>query len=99
MIHCYILYSATLNKFYTGVTILDVEQRIVDHINVKHDAKSFTAKAKDWELFFVIQVENLSHGIKLEKKIKSQKSSKFIRNLKKYPELVEKIKNEALKMP
>jgi len=41
--------------------------------------------------FLNIPVHDYAHAIRIERKIKSMKSSRYIRNLKKYPELVEKI--------
>ena len=56
----------------------------------------FTAAANDWELFLKIDVNNYTHAVRLERKIKSMKSSKYIQNLKKYPELAAKITQETL---
>jgi putative endonuclease len=42
-------------------------------------------------LFLRIDVSDFSHALRLERKIKSMKSSIYIQNLKKYPELVQKI--------
>ena len=47
----YILYSEKLNRFYTGITTLEVEQRLQNHINKIYDKTNFTQKADDWILF------------------------------------------------
>jgi len=49
----------------------------------------------DWALFLKIEVVDYPHAIRLEKHIKSMKSSKYISNLKKYPELIQKIVNKT----
>ncbi|MGF7137805.1 putative endonuclease [Roseimarinus sediminis] len=67
---------------------------------MKHNLHSygkhrFTATADDWEIFLIIDVSNYSHAVRLERKIKAMKSKTFILNLKKYPELLQKIINET----
>ena len=49
----------------------------------------------DWALFLKIEVVDYPHAIRLEKHIKSMKSSKYISNLKKHPELIQKIVNKT----
>ncbi|MCP9769307.1 GIY-YIG nuclease family protein, partial [Lacihabitans sp. LS3-19] len=49
----------------------------------------------DWNLFLKIPTDNYAHAIRLERKIKSMKSSKYISNLKKYPDLITKILEET----
>ena len=88
---CYILYSKKLDKFYIGVTQDGVEERLIKH-NLKHyGTQRFTAAAEDWILYLNIPVENYNHAIRIERKIKAMKSSNYIKNLKKYPELLTKI--------
>ncbi len=72
----------------------NLQQRMDQHNNPISNLK-FTAKGIPWELFLTIPCTDKHHALKLEKLIKAKKSSVFIRNLKKYPELVQKIKNEA----
>jgi len=59
--------------------------------------RKFTSKANDWELFLWIPANNFIHALRLERKIKGMKSSVYITNLKRYPELVEKISLQTLK--
>jgi putative endonuclease len=93
---CYILYSQKLTRFYVGVST-NLEERLKKHNNHTYGAHRFTAKASDWEIFLSIELVDYSHAVRLERKIKLQKSAKYIRNLKQYPELVEKIISETSK--
>ena len=92
---CYIIHSEKLNRFYIGACQSNLEERIIKHNNHSYGSHRFTAKAEDWKLFIKIEVQEYSHAVRLERKIKSMKSSKYIRNLKKYPELITKIKAET----
>ena len=49
MSHLYILYSATLNKYYVGHTADDLAERIRKH-NSNH--KGFTGGIGDWTLMY-----------------------------------------------
>jgi len=53
---------------------------------------SFTVRASDWELFLVIDNLEYQQSRKIGSHIKGMKSKTFIENLKKYPELIEKLK-------
>ncbi|HQO49162.1 MAG TPA: hypothetical protein PK939_01950 [Bacteroidales bacterium] len=75
----------------------DLPGRILHHNAHLYGNHRFTAAASDWELFLAIPVKDYSHAIRLERLIKAMKSAKYIRNLKKYPALVEKIVNETSK--
>ena len=94
---CYIIYSKILSKFYTGACQDSLKDRIAKHNNHSYGNHKFTSSANDWELFLRIDTVDYAHAIRLERKIKSMKSSKYIQNLKKYPELIEKIRLETLK--
>ena len=85
----YILFSKSLSKFYVGESSLP-DERVKEHNNGKY-GKSFTQQVNDWEIFLLIELENRNQALKIEKKIKSMKSSKYIENLKKYPEIIEKL--------
>jgi putative endonuclease len=89
MASVYILFSDKHNKFFSG-SCLDLEARLIDHKN-KTFLNSFTANADDWELYFSINELHHSDARKIETHIKSMKSKKYIENLKKYPEMVEKL--------
>ena len=92
---CYILYSRSLGKFYVGATRTSIEDRLILHAKKVYGQKSFTASATDWELYLNIPTQTYEHALRLEKHIKSMKSRKYIENLKKYPELIEKILDQT----
>ena len=90
MAFVYILYSKSLHCHYIG-SCENLENRLFNHTNGTFE-NSFTSKAKDWVL--LLKIENLGYqqARDIEKHIKSMKSKIFIENLKKYPELIEKLK-------
>ena len=92
MSYVYIIFSESLNRFYVGETI-DLDKRLVEH-NEGVYARSFTKKAQDWELFFAIACENKTQAIQIEKHIKRMKSVVYIKNLKLYPEIAERLKEK-----
>ena len=87
MIGCYIIFSEKLNKFYVGATQDDVATRIMKHNAGLYGTNRFTSVADDWELFLFVAADDYAHAIRIERKIKSQKSSVYIRNLQKYETL------------
>ena len=89
--YCYIIFSQKLNRFYTGISQSDPQVRLEKHNLHLYGEHRFTAEADDWELFLTIPVEDVAHARRLELLIKGMKSSKYIQNLKKYPEIIEKI--------
>jgi len=91
MVGCYILFSDKLNKFYVGATQEDVSKRIEKHNQSSYGKHRFTAVADDWKLFLFIPASDYAHAIRLERKIKSMKSVKYIQNLIMYPELLNKL--------
>ncbi len=91
MIGCYVLYSKKLNKFYVGATQEDLSERIAKHNHQSYEKHRFTAKASDWELFLFISTDDYAKAVRIERKIKSMKSSAYIRNLRQYPELLNKL--------
>ena len=93
--YCYIIQSQKLGNFYIGACHNDLDERIANHNNTYYGKSSFTSKTNDWKLFLAFTVTSFSHAIRLERKIKAMKSSKFINNLKAFPELRMKIINET----
>ena len=91
MTGCYIIFSEKLQKLYIGVTQDDIESRIEKHNNNFYGNHRFTSRTDDWRLFLFIPTKNFAQAVRVEKKIKSMKSAKYIRNLSKYPELIEKL--------
>jgi len=84
----YILHSAKINRFYIGYTS-DLVQRLEFHANAEN--RKFTYNADDWSLFLTIICESKSQALAIEKHIKTMKSKVYIENLKKYPEMTEKL--------
>ena len=68
----------------------NLDKRLLHHNN-PIDPIKFTGRGGPWELFLSIQCGSKNQALKLERLIKSKKSKTFINNLKKYPELVQKI--------
>ncbi|MBS1520626.1 MAG: GIY-YIG nuclease family protein [Bacteroidetes bacterium] len=90
MASVYILYSKKLDKFYTG-SCKELFYRLNQHLS-KEFIDSFTAKADDWELYFSIDRLEYRQARLIEMHIKKMKSKTFIQNLKKYPEIIERLK-------
>ena len=86
----YILYSAKLNKYYIG-SCADFTERFRQH-QEGFFSDSFTEKANDWEVFYLLDGLTYSQSRKIELHIKKMKSKKYIQNLKNYPEIAEKLK-------
>ncbi|WP_373493325.1 GIY-YIG nuclease family protein [Aquiflexum sp.] len=85
----YILYSKSIDRFYIGYTE-NIESRIDQHN--KHVFKgSFTDKAEDWQIFHLITNLTESTAKLIEKHIKKNKSRTYLENLKKYPDLNQKL--------
>ena len=89
MAFLYILYSETLDKFYIG-SCMDLQKRLQAHHD-KFYKSSFTSKANDWNLFYSLEKLEYTQARKIEKHIKSMHSSKYLRDLKKYPEMSKKL--------
>jgi putative endonuclease len=85
----YVLYSRSLDRNYIGYSD-DFDKRLSFHLN-PIESRKFTSKADDWEVFITIECISKSQGIKIEKHIKSMKSKTYINNLKRYPEMVDKL--------
>ena len=86
------MFSKKLNRFYVGATQEDVEKRIQNHNMHVYGNHRYTSTAEDWELFHFIEAQDYSRAIRIERQIKKMKSKTFIMNLKKYPEMVDKLK-------
>ena len=59
--------------------------------------KSYTFKATDWVIFLLIPCESIEQAIFVETRIKKMKSRKYIENLLKYPEMINKLRNDFIK--
>lgn len=89
MASVYILFSKKLDRFYTG-SCQDLTYRVEQHLN-KDFGRSFTAKADDWELFFLIDDLEYTQARQIEEHIKKMKSKVYIQNLKKHPAIIQKL--------
>ena len=88
----YILKSDSLHKYYIGETE-DMERRIQQHREGFYE-HSFTKITKDWDIFIVYECKNRTVARKIENHIKNMKSKKYIENLKKYPEILDQLKDK-----
>ena len=85
----YILHSQTIDKYYIGETV-DLDNRVEEHVSHKYSG-SFTTRSEDWKVFLVMKCQSREHARLVESHIKRMKSKTYIQNLKKYPELQEKL--------
>ena len=90
MFSVYILYSEKLSKFYIGYSS-DVASRLSYHNSEGNTI--WTKRGIPWELIFEINVLSEAQAIGIEKHIKKMKSRKYIENLRRYPEMVDKLKH------
>ncbi len=86
----YILFSQSIDKFYIGATTLDVNQRVYRH-NTKYYDNKYTSQVNDWTIFLEIECPSMTTARHIESHIKRMKSKKYIKNLKMYPEMAEKL--------
>jgi putative endonuclease len=86
----YILYSFKLNRFYIG-TSDDVQRRLLEHNNASFK-DAFTSKGIPWILFLTIDGLSSESAYRIERHIKKMKSKSYIKNLKKYPEMISKLR-------
>ena len=74
----YIIYSATLDRYYVGYTAGSMENRLKKH-NSRH--KGFTGKNADWMVKYIEVFTTKDDAMKREKQIKSWKSRIKIQQL------------------
>jgi putative endonuclease len=89
MFYVYILYSKSQDIFYVGQTE-DLKCRLAQH-NSNFYKDSYTSQANDWELFYHIDCDSRKQAMKIEKHIKSMRKRLYYYNLKKYPEITQKL--------
>ena len=85
----YILYSSKIDTFYVGQTI-NTGIRLIGHLLHNID-KAFTKRADDWEMFYELECNSRRQAILVEKHIKKMKSRLYFHNLKRYPEMGNKL--------
>ena len=88
----YILHSKKIDSFYTG-SCKDFDGRFEQHLS-KFYPNSHTSKADDWTPFLVIDNLSYSQARNIEKHIKKMKSKVYIRNLRKYPNIIHRLKEK-----
>ena len=69
---------------------MDIDKRLIEHNTALYKDCS-TIIANDWELFYKIHCNTRKQAILIERHIKKMKSRKYIEDLKKYPEITEKL--------
>ncbi len=74
----YILYSKTIDKYYTGSTSVELEERLRRH-NTNH--KGFTGKVNDWKVIFYKEFSDKKESLDLEKKIKKRGAKRYLAGL------------------
>lgn len=80
----YILYSKKINRYYTGMSG-NLDERLDFHRDP--EARKFTARADDWEVFHVINCYSKKQALAIEAHIKRMRSATYKLNLQKYPEM------------
>lgn len=91
MAHVYILFSISLDRFYTGSTELPPEERLQLHLEKHYGTSKFTSAANDWEVFHIVKCDSIKQARSIERHIKRMKSKTYIQNLTKYPEIIQKL--------
>jgi putative endonuclease len=91
----YILYSKTLNRFYAGACNGPLDVRIRNHNNKKYGLRKYTSRATDWMLYLKFEALDFGHAVRMERRIKSMKSRKYIENLNRYSELRYRLINQT----
>jgi len=73
---------------------LDAEERLERHLTQYYGNQKFTANANDWVLFLEISCQTATQASQIEHHIKRMKSKTYIKNLKKYPEIIDRLKQK-----
>jgi len=89
MNYVYIIQSKLDKSFYIGKTS-DLKKRLDFH-NSYDLNKGITRRKLPWDYYHILEMENAVTAARIERHIKSMKSRKYIENLKKYPEMTEKL--------
>ncbi len=86
----YVLHSKQTDRFYIGFTTLSFKERIAHH-GEKYYQNKYTAMTDDWESFLVVDCQSEKQARNIERHIKQMKSRTYIMNLKRYPEMIDKL--------
>jgi len=79
MHYLYIIYSKITDSYYVGETY-DIDVRMIKH-NTGFYKKSYSRKAKDWQVVLTYTCENKKDAVYLERFIKRMKSRKFVEKI------------------
>jgi putative endonuclease len=90
MFSVYILYSPSIDQFYVGQTEY-FAKRFTLYLD-KAFVGNFTKRASGWELFYEIFCNTRTQALEIESHIKRMKSRQYLKNLKTYPDITEKLK-------
>ena len=81
MYYVYILYSASINKYYTGSSE-DPIRRVVYHNKGKSgNNNAFTKRTSDWKIVFSKSFDTKQKALYFERTIKKKKSRKYTEDL------------------
>ncbi len=89
MYYVYAIQSKLDQSFYIGKTS-NLEDRLHYH-NTPELNVGITKRKIPWDYFFILEVGNLKLAGKIENHLKKMKSKKYIKDLKKYPEIAQKL--------
>jgi len=78
MYYTYILYSGTLNEYYTGHS-QDLSRRLEEHNRGKSQS---SAKGLPWTLVFSSEFHSRSEAVRLEIQIKKRGAKRYLLDLK-----------------
>ncbi len=98
MASCYILFSPRIQSYYVGLTTEPIETRLSRH-NENYYPDKWSSHGIPWEIFLVIECQDLTQARKIEAHIKRMKSRKYLENLKRFPEMVLRLKNRFPGLP
>ncbi len=76
----YVLYSPSVDRYYSGITSDDIQSRLQKH-NSSFYGVHFTSQASDWEIRLLIPFDTYSLARKTELYVKRMKSRKFIEKI------------------
>jgi putative endonuclease len=88
----YVIYSAKLNRYYTGTTD-NIERRLQEHNDGVYK-DSFTSRGMPWKIYLVIGDLESKQAYDIESYLKRMKSSAYLEKLKEQPEVVEWLKTK-----
>ena len=71
----YILFSAQLDKYYTGMTSQTITERLANHLK---NHSGFTGQSKDWKCVYFENFKNIHDAAIKEKYIKQRGAKRYI---------------------